>query len=102
MDILVAVELDADGLEEVGKLLTGWFRQGIEIEIVKAEVGVGIELCSVVFGVFEETALDADAEGRDLASVEVERVFVKGAVRVLPRLVFGGVGDEDAEGFVVL
>lgn len=102
MDILVTIELDRNGLEEMRKLFSGWLRESVDIEVAKPKVRVRIELGSIVFRIFEETPFDADSESRDLTGVEVERVFIKGTVGILPGLVFGGVGNEDAEGFVVL
>lgn len=102
MNFLVAIKLDGNGLEKMGELFSGGLGEGIDVKVAEAKVRVGIELGSIVFGIFEETPFDADSKGRNLAGVEVEWVFVERTVRVLPRLVFGGIGDEDAEGFVVL
>jgi hypothetical protein len=101
VDILVSVELDTDALEERRELPTRRRRERV-IGVAEAEVRVRVELGGVVVCVGQEAALDAHAERRDLARVEVERVLVEGAVRVLPWLVFGSVGDVEAQGFVVL
>lgn len=102
MDFLVAIKLDGNGLEEMGELFSGRLGEGIDVKVAEAKVRVGIELGSIFFGIFEEASFDANSEGRDLAGVKVEWVFVERTVGVLPGLVFGGIGDEDAEGFVVL
>lgn len=102
MNFLVAIKLDGNGLEKMGEFFSGGLGEGVDVKVAEAKVRVGIELGSIVFGIFEEAPFDADSKGRNLAGVEVEWVFVERTVRVLPRLVFGGIGDEDAEGFVVL
>lgn len=102
MDILVTIEFDGNGFEEMGQFFPGRLGEGINVEVAEAKVRVRIELGSIVFRIFEETPFDADSEGRDLSGVEVEWVFVKGTVGILPGLIFGSIGDEDAESFVVL
>lgn len=102
MDIFVTIEFNRNGLEEMGKLFSGWLRESVDIEVAEPKIRVRIELGSIVFRIFEETPFDADSEGRDLTGVKVKRVFIKGTVGILPGLIFGGVGNEDAEGFVVL
>lgn len=102
MNFLVAIKLDGNGLEEMGELFSGGLGEGIDVKVAETKVRVGIEFGSIVFSIFEEAPFDADSEGRDLAGVEVKWVFVERTVGVLPGLVFGGIGDEDAEGFVVL